>query len=119
LATLTKQATQPFLDGIKDIITSDNPAKLTEEVTNLILEKLINEKDDDNPVNSILSELMEKAAEGKEIKYADDIKGKVAWSDPTITSRLFSVLSTTLTSTAIKMNFAGTLSVICPAGPME
>ena len=119
LATLTKQATQPFLDGIKDIITSDNPAKLTEEVTNLILEKLINEKDDDNPVNSILSELMEKAAEGKEIRYADDIKGKVAWSDPTITSRLFSVLSTTLTSTAVKMNFAGTLSVICPAGPME
>lgn len=119
LATLTRQATQPFLDGIKDIITSNDPAKLTEEVTNLILEKLLNEKDDDNPVNSILSELMEKAAEGKEIKYVDDIKGKVAWSDPTITNRLFSVLSTTLTSTAVKMNFAGTLSVICPAGPME
>ena len=119
LETLTRQATQEFIDGVSDIITSNNPAKLTEAVTNLIINKLLDDNDEENTVNSILSDLLAKASEGKEIKYHEDIKGKMPWSDPTITSKLFSVLSTSLTSAAVKMNFAGTLSVICPAGKME
>jgi hypothetical protein len=119
LETLTRQATQEFIDGVSDIITSNNPAKLTEAVTNLIINKLLDDNDEENTVNSILSALLAKASEGKEIKYHEDIKGKMPWSDPTITNKLFSILSTSLTSAAVKMNFAGTLSVICPAGKME
>jgi hypothetical protein len=41
LSVLTRQVTQPFLDGIKDIITGEDPTKLVEEVTNLILDNLL------------------------------------------------------------------------------
>ena len=119
LATLTRQATQPFLEGIKDILTGDDPARLVEAVTDLIVDNLIHQSGDDTAVTAIMKQLMEKAEEGKDIKFADDIRGKVPWSDPTIINKLFSSLSTTLTNIAVKMKFSGTLSVICPTERVE
>lgn len=124
LSILTRQETEGFLSGISDIITagadSKNPqAKLVEEVTNLIVDKLLHESAEDNSVNAILKDLLEKAEAGKIITFADDIKGKIPWSDPTIFNKLFSALSTTLTNIAVKMKFSGTLSVICPTGGIE
>ena len=124
LFILTRQETEGFLSGINDIITastdSKNPqAKLVEEVTNLIVDKLLHESSEDNSVNAILKDLLEKAEAGKTITFADDIKGKIPWSDPTIFNKLFSELSTTLTNIAVKMKFSGTLSVICPTGGVE
>ena len=119
LATLTRQATQPFLDGIKGIITSSDPSKLVEEVTNLIVDNLLHQSGDDSSANVILKDLFDKAEQGKTLKFAEDIKGKVAWSDPTINAKIFSSLSTTLTNLAVKMKFAGTLSVICPTDRVE
>jgi hypothetical protein len=92
---------------------------LVEEVTNLIVDKLLHESSEDNSVNAILKDLLEKAEAGKTITFADDIKGKIPWSDPTIFNKLFSALSTTLTNIAVKMKFSGTLSVICPTGGIE
>ena len=119
LAILTRQATKEFLDGVQDIITGEDPEKLTVAVTNLILDNLLHQSSEDSSVNAILNNLLEKAEKGKEIKFADDIKGKVPWSDPTINAKLFASLSTTLTNIAVKMKFAGTLSVICPTDPVE
>ena len=119
LATLTKQATKPFLDGIKGIITSKDPSKLVEEVANLIVDNLLHQSSEDNSVNAILKDLMEKVEKGETLIYDKDIKGKIPWSDPTIMNKLFSSLSTTLTNLAVKMKFAGTLSVICPTDGVE
>ena len=123
LATLTRQETRAFLDGIKDIIkydeSDDKSTKLVEEVTNLILENLLKQSGEENSVNAILKPLLEKAERGETISFVDDVKGKIPWSDPTIRGKLFSVLSTTLTNIAVKMKFAGSLSVICPAGRTE
>lgn len=119
LATLTKQATKPFLDGIKGIITSNDPSKLVEEVTNLIIDNLLHQSSEDNSVNAILKDLMEKVEKGETLIYDKDIKGKIPWSDPTIMNKLFSSLSTTLTNLAVKMKFAGILSVICPTEGVE
>ena len=119
LNTLTRQVTKPFIEGIKEIITSNDPTALVEEVSNLLVEKLLSKKDDENAVTSILQEILHKAEEGKTLKFAEDLKGKIPWSDPTISSKLFSELSTTLTNLAVKMKFAGTLSVICPTDRIE
>ena len=119
LNTLTRQVTKPFIEGIKDIITSNDPTALVEEVSNLLVEKLLSKKDDENAVTSILQEILQKAEEGKTLKFAEDLKGKIPWSDPTISNKLFSELSTTLTNLAVKMKFAGTLSVICPTDRIE
>lgn len=119
LATLTKQATKPFLDGIKGIITSKDPSKLVEEVANLIVDNLLHQSSEDNSVNAILKDLIEKVEKGETLTYDKDIKGKIPWSDPTIMNKLFSSLSTTLTNLAVKMKFAGTLSVICPTDGVE
>lgn len=119
LEVLTKQAIEPYLAGIEEIITSNNPETLVTEVTNLIIDHLINQKEEENSVTAILSDLMEKARNGKTIDYAKDIKGKIPWSDPTISGKLFSIISTTLTNLAVKMKFAGSLSVICPTDPIE
>ena len=124
LAILTRQVTQPFLDGVNDIITSkdgssESKAALVEEVTNLIVDNLLNQSQEDNSANAILKQLLEKAEKGEKIKFAEDIEGKIPWSDPTISGKLFSSLSTTLTNLAVKMKFAGTLSVICPTGSVE
>ena len=119
LSTLTRQEIKPFLNAIKDIIVngSDAPnsqAALVESVTNLIIENLITKKDEDSPVNAILKDLFDKAEAGQEIKFADDIKGKIAWSDPTIMNKLFATLSTTLSNAAVKVKSSGVLSIICP-----
>lgn len=119
LAVLTRQSTQNFLKGVEDIITGGNSEVLVEEVTNLILDTLLHKSSEDNSVNAILKPLLEKAEQGKTVKFADDIKGKVAWSDPTISNKLFSALSSTLTNIAVKMKFAGSLSVICPTEKIE
>ena len=119
LSTLTRQATQQFLDGIGDILTGDDPTKLVESVTALIVDNLLHQSSEDTAVNAIMKQLLEKAEEGKEIKFSEDIKGKIPWSDPTISNKLFSSLSTTLTNLAVKMKFAGTLSVICPTERVE
>lgn len=119
LSTLTRQATKEFLKGVQDIITSNDPAKLTEEVTKLILDNILSKKEEESSVDVILADLIEKASQGKEIKYAEDIKGKFPWSDPTINNKLFSTLSTTLTNLAVKMRFSGSLSVICPTEKVE
>ena len=119
LETLTRQATQSFVEGVSDIIQGESPDKLVESVTKLILDRLIQQSGDDTTVNIIMKDLLEKAEQGKEITFADDIKGKIPWSDPTISNKLFSELSTTLTNIAVKMKFAGTLSVICPTERVE
>ena len=119
LNTLTRQVTKPFIEGIKDIITSNDPTALVEEVSNLLVEKLLSKKDDESSVTSILQDILQKAEEGKTLKFAEDLKGKIPWSDPTISNKLFSELSTTLTNLAVKMKFAGTLSVICPTDRIE
>ena len=121
LSVLTHQEIDPFLDGIKDVITTQNgdPAQLVETVTSLIVDNLLRQSGDDNSANAILKDLLEKAEAGKELKFVEDIKGKIPWSDPTISNKLFSSLSTTLTNMAVKMKFAGTLSVICPTDGVE
>ena len=119
LGVLARQVSEPFLKGIQDIITSDNPAALIEEVTNVILENTLRKKGDNGVIDSILEELLTKAEKGKTIKFAKDIKGKIAWSDARITKKLFSEISTTLSNLGIKMKFSGILSVICPADKAE
>lgn len=119
LSTLTRQSIQPFLDGIDKIITSDDPSQLVESVTSLIVDNLLHQSGEDSSANAILADLLVKADQGKELKYHEDIKGKVPYSDPTITNKLFSSLATTLTNLAVKMKFDGTLSVICPTDGVE
>ena len=121
LAVLTSQAIEPFLNGINEIITSEdhNPATLSEEITTLILDHLLKSEDEETSVNAILADLSEKVGKGKKLRYAEDIEGKIPWSDPTIYSQIFSLISTSLTNVAIKMKFPGSLSVICPTEGIE
>lgn len=122
IQNLTKQEIKPFLDGIKDIIRSsdkkNSQAKLSEEVTKIIIDTLKNNQNEDSPVDAILQNIYEKVEKGQTLTYVDDIKGKIAWSDPTIFNKLFTTLSTTLSNIAVKMKFPGSLSIICPTDPM-
>lgn len=121
LAVLTSQAIEPFLNGINEIITSEDntPATLSEEITTLILDHLLKSKDEETSINAILADLSDKVGKGKKLRYADDIEGKIPWSDPTIYNKIFSLISTSLTNVAIKMKFPGSLSVICPTEGVE
>ena len=121
LAVLTGQAIEPYLNGISEIIHSEdhNPATLSEEITKLILDHLLKSEDEETSINAILADLSEKVRNGKKLKYTNDIEGKIPWSDPTIYSKIFSLISTSLTNVAIKMKFPGSLSVICPTEGIE
>ena len=121
LAILTNQAIEPYLKGINEIISSNGEdiGVLSEEITQLILDHLLKSEGEETSVNAILSDLLDKARDGKKITFAKDIKGKVPWSDPTIYNKLFSLISTTLTNVAVKMKFPGSLSVICPTEGFE
>lgn len=119
LATLTRQAIEPYLEGIQEIFSGGTPEKLMESVSTLIVDNLVNQRGEENSINAIMTNLLEKADEGKELSYSEDIKGKIPWSDPTISNKLFSIVSTTLTNLAVKMKFPGSLSVICPTDRVE
>lgn len=119
LSTLARQATEPFLEGIKEIFDGNSPDKLVETVATLIVDNLLHQSGEDSSISAIMKQLFEKAEKGEELSFAEDIKGKIPWSDPTISNKLFSTLSTTLTNMAVKMKFAGSLSVICPTDPIE
>ena len=66
LETLTRQATQSFVEGVSDIIRGESPDKLVESVTKLILDRLMQQSGDDTTVNIIMKDLLEKAEQGKE-----------------------------------------------------
>jgi hypothetical protein len=119
LSILARQVSTPFVEGIRDIITAKDPSILIEEVTNLLLENVLHKKGDNDVLDSIFKELIDKAERGDKISFAEDINGKIAWSDPRVTKKLFSDLSTTLSNLGIKMKFSGILSVICPADKGE
>lgn len=119
LATLTRQAIEPMLEGIQEIFAGKTPEKLMETISTLIVDNLISNRGEENSINAIMSALLEKADKGEQLSYSKDIQGKIPWSDPTISNKLFSIVSTVLTNTAVKMKFAGSLSVICPTDPIE
>lgn len=123
LAVLTRQATEPYLEGISEFITNvgktENPQeKLVTEITNLIVNTLLKQTDEKNSVNAVMSELLAKAEKGEELKFVD-INEKIAWSNPTIYKKIFSTLSSVLTNVAVKMKFSGSLAIICPSDTIE
>lgn len=123
LAVLTRQATEPYLNGITEFISTvgktKNPQeKLVETVTNLIVDTLLKQTDEKNSVNAVMAALLAKAERGEELKFID-INEKIAWSNPTIYKKIFSTLSSVLTNVAVKMKFSGSLAIICPSDTVE
>jgi hypothetical protein len=57
---------------------------------------------------------MDKAKEGKEIKFKD-IKGVIPYSDPGVFRKVASTINVALTKSSIKIKIPGLLSVLCPS----
>lgn len=109
VATLTKQIIEPYISNI------DNKGALIEKVSDLVVNNLIHSH---KPINSILDPLVEKIKSGKELDFQNNIEGKIGFSDRTIINQVFSILSSELTNSGIKLKLPGSLAVINPSDPV-
>lgn len=119
LSTLTEIAIEDCMNGIMDIMPEgEHRGILQAKIAEIIIDKLINGSNDDEALSSALDFLIEKRKRGERI-LPEDVKGKVAWSDPTVYNKIFSDLASSLTTKAVKLKIAGSLSVICPSAGFE
>ncbi len=119
LSSLTELAIEDCMESIQEMMPGhENKGTLLAKVATIIVDKLIQSKDDNVALEAALSELLKLRNEGKEL-HPEDVVGKVAWSDAKFYNKVYSDLASHLTNSAIKMKFPGTLAVICPTERME
>lgn len=119
LSTLTEIAISDCMKGIMEIMPgNENKGTLLTEIANIIVDKLIHSQDDNAALEAAMAHLIQKAKDGHKL-IAQDVVGKVAWSDPGLYNKIYNDLASHLTNNAIKMKFPGTLAVICPTERVE
>ena len=119
LSSLTELAIEDCMTGIMEMMPGhENKGTLLTQVATIIVDKLIQSKDDNAALEAALSHLLEIRNQGKKL-HPEDVVGKVAWSDAKFYNKVYSDLSSHLTNTAVKMKFPGSLAVICPTEKME
>lgn len=115
LSGLTEYGIRDYIDSYSEYLESGNPEQFQNVITKTIVKTLMNSSDKDgNIVQAVAQALLDKAAEGKELTFKDT-KGIIPYSDPSVFNQLVSTITSSLNRSAIRVKFAGTLSVLNPS----
>lgn len=119
LSSLTELGISEYIDSFKkyfeDPNNEENKDAFQKAITDTIVDALIHQDNSDSDILSIITQkLMDKAKEGKEIKFKD-IKGVIPYSDPGVFRKVASTINVALTKSSIKIKIPGLLSVLCPS----
>lgn len=115
LSALTEYGIRDYIDGYSKYLETENPEEFQNVITKTIVKSLMNSTSRDGSIVQAVAEtLLEKARQGKELKFKDT-KGIIPYSDPSVFNQLVSTISSSLTKAAIRVKFNGTLSVLNPS----
>lgn len=115
LSGLTEYGIRDYISAYSEYLESGDPEQFQNVITKTIVKALMNSSDKDgNIVQAVAQALLDKAAEGKELTFKDT-KGIIPYSDPSVFNQLVSTITSSLNRAAIRIKFAGTLSVLNPS----
>lgn len=118
LSTLTEIAIEDCMKGIMDILPEgQHEGLLKAKIAEIIVDKLIYSRDDNEALHAVMSHLEEIRKAGNKIT-PEEVKG-LPWSDTVVYNKIYSDLATHLTNQAIKLKISGSLAVICPTHHVE
>lgn len=118
ISTLTELAIEDCMDGIMDLVPGgENRGLLKAKIAQIIVEKLIQSKDDNEALHAVLGFLEDKVKAGGKVS-PEDVQN-IPWSDTLIYNKLYSDIASHLTSQAIKLKLSGSMAVICPTHYLE
>ena len=119
LSNLTEIAIEDCMDGIMDLLPEgEHKGTLQAKIAEIIVDKLIYSKDDNEALHAVMQHLEEKRKAGNKLT-PEDVKGSIPWSDTVVYNKIYSDLATHLTNQAIKLKISGSLAVICPTHHIE
>ena len=115
LSGLTEYGIRDYLGAYSEYLESGSPEQFQNVITKTIVKALMNSSGKDgNIIQAVAQALLDKAAEGKELTFKDT-KGIIPYSDPSVFNQLVSTITSSLNKSAIRVKFAGTLSVLNPS----
>lgn len=118
ISTLTELAIEDCMDGIMDLMPGgENRGLLKAKIAQIIVEKLIQSKDDNEALHAVLGFLEDKVKAGGKVS-PEDVQN-IPWSDTLIYNKLYSDIASHLTNQAIKLKMSGSMAVICPTHYFE
>lgn len=118
ISTLTELAIEDCMDGIMDLVPGgENRGLLKAKIAQIIVEKLIQSKDDNEALHAVLGFLENKVKTGGKVS-PEDVQN-IPWSDTLIYNKLYSDIASHLTNQAIKLKMSGSMAVICPTHYFE
>ena len=118
ISTLTELAIEDCMEGIMDLVPGgENKGLLKAKIAQIIVDKLIQSKDDNEALHAVLGFLEDKVKAGGKIS-PEDVQN-IPWSDTLIYNKLYSDIASHLTSQAIKLKLSGSMAVICPTHYLE
>lgn len=118
ISTLTELAIEDCMKGIMDLVPGgENRGLLKAQIAQIIVDKLIQSKDDNEALHAVLGFLEDKVKAGGKVS-PEDVQN-IPWSDTLIYNKLYSDIASHLTSQAIKLKLSGSMTVICPTHYLE
>ena len=118
ISTLTELAIEDCMNGIMDLVPGgENRGLLKAQIAQIIVDKLIQSKDDNEALHAVLGFLEDKVKAGGKVS-PEDVQN-IPWSDTLIYNKLYSDIASHLTSQAIKLKLSGSMAVICPTHYLE
>ena len=118
ISTLTELAIEDCMKGIMDLVPGgENRGLLKAQIAQIIVDKLIQSKDDNEALHAVLGFLENKVKAGGKVS-PEDVQN-IPWSDTLIYNKLYSDIASHLTSQAIKLKLSGSMAVICPTHYLE
>lgn len=118
ISTLTELAIEDCMNGIMDLVPGgENRGLLKAQIAQIIVDKLIQSKDDNEALHTVLGFLEDKVKAGGKVS-PEDVQN-IPWSDTLIYNKLYSDIASHLTSQAIKLKLSGSMAVICPTHYLE
>ena len=118
ISTLTELAIEDCMEGIMDLVPGgENRGLLKAQIAQIIVDKLIQSKDDNEALHAVLGFLEDKVKAGEKVS-PEDVQN-IPWSDTLIYNKLYSDIASHLTSQAIKLKLSGSMAVICPTHYLE
>lgn len=118
ISTLTELAIEDCMKGIMDLVPGgENRGLLKAKIAQIIVDKLIQSKDDNEALHAVLGFLEDKVKAGGKVS-PEDVQN-IPWSDTLIYNKLYSDIASHLTSQAIKLKLSGSMAVICPTHYLE
>lgn len=117
LQALSIDAIQQYTGELKSIFkTGDADTDLRNAFARTLVKSLKKTtKADGDLLQAVAKNVIAEAADGHIIKFSDDIVGRVPVSDPAVFNKVMSITNSALTKMAVRLKFAGTLSVMNPS----